>query len=527
MLKGFYAIGYTEKQNDTRFIKAADPGGNNSLEEKFCVSTDADVDEVAKLAEQAFDTYKQTSNEERAVFLETIAAEILNLGDELLQRAHAETGLPLPRLTGERTRTTGQLKLFADLIREGSWVEAVIDEAMPERQPPPRADLRKMLVPIGPVVVFGASNFPFAFSTAGGDTASALAAGNPVIVKAHSSHLGTNELVATAILKAAKKCNMPDGTFSFLIGEGNSIGLALARHPAVKAIGFTGSFTGGTSIYKTVQTEREMPIPVYAEMSSINPIVILPELLEQQSKKLAGQIAGSVTLGVGQFCTNPGLIFYVQSNTSFIFEEALIREMEGIDAGLMLNTNICKSYYENLSKVSKEKNVEQLLVKESKETQNLGATGILKVSAKDFISNKNLQTEIFGPATLLVACLSETEMQQALHSLHGQLTGTIYGTEKEISANASLIETLQSKVGRLIFNGVPTGVEVSHAMVHGGPFPSTSDSRHTSVGADAIKRFVRPVCWQDCPDEFLPPELKRNNPLKIMRKVNGKYICAN
>jgi NADP-dependent aldehyde dehydrogenase len=378
-----------------------------------------------------------------------------------------------------------------------------------------------MLLPIGPVAVFAASNFPFAFSTAGGDTASALAAGCPVIVKAHSSHLGTNELVANAIIKAAQRCNMPDGVFSSLVGEGSVLGQSLAKHPVIKAVGFTGSFRAGMALFKTAN-ERNTPIPVYAEMSSINPILILPDKLEEDINKTAAMVAGSITLGVGQFCTNPGLLFLLYNATSKQFIEELVNLLKATPASTMLNQTICKSYYSGMQLLRKEKGVTALLDATDGSSMYKASASLMQVSAKDFTGNKALQNEVFGPSSLIILCDTPDELLKAVSALHGQLTGTVIGTEKDAETFTEHISMLTERVGRLVFNGVPTGVEVSYAMVHGGPFPATTDARSTSVGADAIKRFVRPVCFQDCPSSFLPQSLKNENASGIMRKVNGK-----
>lgn len=434
-----------------------------------------------------------------------------------------ESGLTEARLTGERGRTVNQLKMFAGLLREGSWVEAVIDPALPERKPLPRADIRKMLYPLGPVVVFGASNFPFAFSTAGGDTASALAAGCTVIVKAHTSHLGTNELVSKAVIAAGKKCNLPDGVFSSLIGEGAVLGQALAKHPSVKAIGFTGSFRAGMALYKTAVNDRESPIPVYAEMSSINPVLIFPGKLGNDGDETASAIAGSITLGVGQFCTNPGLLFVISGEATEQFILKLSDKLKATPGATMLNQVICKSYYAGREKMVKEDGVKTIYWGEDAANIYKGSPALMEVSAAQFISNPGLQNEVFGPASLIVKCDDQAQMYQAIHSLHGQLTGSVFGDSGDIDIYSNCIEVLTEKVGRIIYNSVPTGVEVCNAMVHGGPFPATTDPRTTSVGTEAIKRFVRPVCYQDCPPDHLPEALQDSNPLGIMRKVDGEF----
>jgi 2,5-dioxopentanoate dehydrogenase len=523
MLKGYNLIGNTESAEGDRFLQAFSTIRQTNLPEKFTAATAMEVNEAVSKAEKAFQIYKNISPCNKAIFLETIAAEIENIGDALIERAKLETGLTEQRLVSERGRTTGQLKLFASLLREGSWVEAVIDTAMPERKPFPRSDLRKMDVPFGPVVVFGASNFPFAFSTAGGDTASALAAGNPVIVKAHASHLGTNELIAEAIKKAIVSTNMPDGVFSFVIGEGAITGMQLVKNPGVKAVGFTGSFHAGMAIFKAAVNERDTPIPVYAEMSSINPVLVFPSKLRQDLEAVVNQLAGSIALGVGQFCTNPGLLFLMEDESYSEFTKKLAEALAAIPAAAMLNAGICKSYYLNRQTIASQSGVDIIYMGDDGSESFKGTTALLHVDADGFISNPELQNEIFGPASLIVKCKDETVLLRAIQCLQGQLTGTVIADAEDIRKFSVAIEVMAAKVGRMVFNGVPTGVEVCHAMVHGGPFPATTDARNTSVGADAIKRFVRPICYQDAPAGWLPDELKNENPLHITRKINGVY----
>ncbi|MFI5193692.1 MAG: aldehyde dehydrogenase (NADP(+)), partial [Chitinophagales bacterium] len=412
--------------------------------------------------------------------------------------------------------------LFASLLREGSWVDAVIDTAEAEKKPVRRADLRKMNFPIGPVAVFGASNFPFAFSTAGGDTASALAAGNPVIVKASPAHLGTNEMVGSAILKAAKRSGMPDGVFSFVIGE-SATAIQLVKHPGIKAVGFTGSYRAGMSIYKAAVNERETPIPVYAEMSSINPVLILPAKLKNSSDLLAKQLVASITLGAGQFCTSPGLIFLITDDYTDPFIEKIAQILSETTDAVMLNTGITDNYYSSRKIMAAQTGVTTVYMGHDYRETYRSSPALLLTHAADFIRNPSLQNEIFGPAALIVQCANQAELQSAVQSLHGQLTGTVMGDDSDLLHFSSIISILIEKVGRIIFNGVPTGVEVSHAMVHGGPFPATTDARTTSVGAEAIKRFIRPLCFQDCPAALLPDELKDENPANIMRKINGHF----
>jgi alpha-ketoglutaric semialdehyde dehydrogenase len=523
MLHGHNVIGFDTTKKGAETFQSFSTLQGTVLPELFHIATDEEIEAAIAKAVAAFDIYSKTNFQQRATFLEAIAEEILLIGDPLLERTNLETGLPLARLTGERDRTMNQLKLFAALLREGSWADAVIDTALPDRKPLPRSDLRRLLQPVGPVVVFAASNFPFAFSTAGGDTASALASGCPVIVKAHSSHAGTNEFMASAIQAAAKKTGMPDGVFSSLNGEGATLGQKLALEPAIKAIGFTGSYRAGMSLYATVTQKRKEPIPLYAEMSSINPVVLLPETLAARTNETAAAIAGSMTLGVGQFCTNPGLLFVIKSRTTDAFTESLIAALSNAAAGTMLNKAICKSYYNDRSKTAQAKGVKQLYAGEDMSSSYKASPALLSVSATDFITDASLQDEVFGPCSMLVVCDDKTQLDAALKTLHGQLTGSVFGNTEELTSFSSTIDILQQKVGRLIFNNVPTGVEVCHAMVHGGPFPSTTDARTTSVGTEAIRRFVRPVCYQDCPQNLLPLYLQDKNEAGIMRKVNGTY----
>lgn len=523
MLHGHNVIGFEVSTKGTQSFQAFSTLQGTHLPEHFHIATDEEIEAAIAKAVAAFAIFSKTSFVQRAVFLEAIAEEILNIGDFLLERANLETGLPLPRLTGERDRTMNQLKLFAALLREGSWADAVIDTAIPDRKPLPRSDLRRILQPVGPVAVFAASNFPFAFSTAGGDTASALASGCPVIVKAHSSHAGTNELMANAIRKAAERTGMPDGVFSSLNGEGATLGQRLAMEPSIKAIGFTGSYRAGMSLYATVTQKRKEPIPLYAEMSSINPVVLLPETLALKTSEMATALAGSITLGVGQFCTNPGLLFVIKSKASDAFVESLIAALSNAPAATMLNQHICKSYYADRSRVTQTKGVKALFSGNDQGNEYKGSPALLSVSATDFINEPSLQDEVFGPCSLVVICDDKTQLETALQTLHGQLTGSVFGSTDELQRYSSVIDILQQKTGRVIFNNVPTGVEVCHAMVHGGPFPATTDARTTSVGTEAIRRFVRPVCYQDCPQELLPVYLQNENTAGIMRKVNGTY----
>lgn len=501
-------------------LQSVNPATQQILSGDFVVATSVAINEAANAAHEAWKSYKNVSGKNKAVFLRTIASEIESLGDTLVQRAMDESGLPEGRIIGERGRTCNQLRLFATLVEEGSWVNAVIDEAMPERQPMPRVDIRKTSVALGPVAVFTASNFPLAFSTSGGDTASALAAGCPVIVKGHPSHLGTNALVAQAISTAVEKCQLPKGVFASLIG-GIETGQQLVQHPLVKAVGFTGSYKGGKALFDLANSRPE-PIPVYAEMGSTNPIFILKEKLATDDSTLATTIANSVNLGAGQFCTNPGILVVQKDEKTASFLENLKKAFSELQSATMLNEGIYKAYNSGKKHCINAEGVSALFESENGNDEWKGKPAVATVSASDFLENKNLQEEVFGPFTLAVVCENESEIRAVANSLQGQLTATIMATNEELRKSADLVDILSQKAGRVIFNGVPTGVEVCYAMHHGGPFPSTSNGKYTSVGTDAIQRFVRPVAFQSMPDALLPDELKYSNPLKIWRLVNGE-----
>ena len=468
-------------------------------------------------AEAAFTLYKKLKGESRADFLRDIADEIEALGQKLLDTASEETNLPIARLTGERGRTCNQLRLFADLVAEGTWLEATIDTALPDREPLPRPDMRRMLVPLGPVVVFGASNFPLAFSTAGGDTASALASGCPVVYKEHPAHPKTSKLVYEAIKKAIAKNKLPEGIFQHVSG-GNLEGQNLVRHPAAKAVAFTGSYDGGKVIFDLAM-QREIPIPVYAEMGSVNPIFILPERLNQDAVALAKQAAASVLLGVGQFCTCPGLIFVPENEMTETFISAMEKELKPYSAS-MLHEGIAINFYQSMSRILEEDGVKTLVHHEKKMLE--GHAGLATTDIRYWLKSKELHEEVFGPFTLIVKYKNKDEIMQAAQALQGQLTCTLWGTVAEFEDQEDVVNILREKCGRLLFAGVPTGVEVSHAMTHGGPFPATTDSKSTSVGTYAIKRFARPVTFQSAPQNLLPEELKNENPLAIWRTIDGK-----
>lgn len=516
-------IGFSQSAENSKTFQSYVPVSDSQLPEKFHSATPEEVERAMQLAEKAFDEYAALPAAKRADFLVAIAEEIMAMGDALLERAHQETGLPMGRLQGERGRTVNQLTQFADLIREGSWVDARVDTAQPDRTPAPKPDLRKMLIPIGPIVVFGSSNFPFAYSIAGVDTGPALAAGNPVILKAHPAHPGVSDLTAQAIVKAAQRTGMPDGVFAMLYDDGYDVGTALVQHPHTKAVGFTGSLKGGMALYKMAQ-ERDEPIPVFAEMGSVNPVVILPDTLAAQTESLAKTLAGSVTLGAGQFCTNPGLVFTVESPALKKFEEKYAEEVGKVTSMTMLTEGIRKNYYKLRDAALAESDVETLVLSDEKEQgENQSQASIARVSGKAFMENPNLHEEVFGPFSLLVVCKDMDELQAALKHIPGQLTASLMADADEAAKHPQLLRLLSRRAGRFIMNGVPTGVEVCSAQHHGGPFPSTTDSRFTSVGRDAILRFVRPQSFQDWPDSLLPDELKNSNPLGIWRLANNEW----
>jgi 2,5-dioxopentanoate dehydrogenase len=497
------------------------PATGQKLEPGFYEATQKEIDKAIEKASTAFQKYRNVSGKDKATFLEAIADEIVGIGDPLITRCMEETGLPEARLLGERGRTVGQLKLFASMLREGSWVDARIDTADPERKPLPKPDVRSMQRALGPVGVFGASNFPLAFSVAGGDTVSALAAGCPVVFKAHPAHPGVCELVGLAIQRAIKKTGMPEGTFSMVNGRSTAVGLALVKHPSITAIGFTGSFRGGKALFDEAN-KRAVPIPVYAEMGSVNPVFILPESLKERKEKIAQDLAAAVTLGVGQFCTNPGLVFITDSADGTQFKEALSNSVKSIGAGVMLNSGIQGSFQKGVEKLSQAKGVTILAKGSSEGSGSRGTAHLLHASIESFLNDHTLEEEVFGPSTLTITANTKDQLLQAAKNLSGHITATLHGTEKDLADYADLIAILEQKVGRLIINGYPTGVEVCHAMVHGGPFPATTDSRSTSVGTGAITRFTRPVCYQNFPTFLLPAELHDGNPLGIMRLLNGE-----
>jgi NADP-dependent aldehyde dehydrogenase len=523
-IQGEMIIGRRIVRGGAGTVRAFNPATRAQMEPEFGLATEQDVTAACELAEQAFDAYRSVPLEQRARFLETIADRIMDIGPALIERAAAESGLPTARLEGERGRTCNQLRLFAKVVRDGHFLEATLDSALPQRTPP-RSDLRMRKIGLGPVAVFGASNFPLAFSVAGGDTASALAAGCPVVVKAHSAHLGTSELVGKAVRQAAEECGMPDGVFSMLIGEGRVAGQALAAHPAIKAVGFTGSRQGGLALVRTANARHE-PIPVYAEMSSINPVFMLPGALAAGGAKLAQGFVDSLTLGVGQFCTNPGLVIGLAGPDLDAFGAAAADALGAKGAGTMLTAGIHQAYVDAVGRRSGINGVKLLAQGGAEGTGCAAQAALYACDAATYLATPALDEEIFGPASLVIACRDDAEMLAVARRLEGQLTATVHATPADRALAAALLPTLERKAGRVLFNGFPTGVEVSHAMVHGGPFPATSDSRSTSVGATAIERFLRPVCYQDVPADLLPAELRDDNPLHLARMVDGSLQGA-
>jgi len=505
-------------------LRAVKPATGATLPPAFLEADAELVDAALAAADGAFAAYARTSAADRAAFLRAVADEIVALGSQLLERAQAETALPPARLESERGRTVNQLRMFAALLEEGSWVEAIIDPGDPARVPAPKPDIRRMLVPLGPVAVFAASNFPLAFSVAGGDTASALAAGCPVVVKAHPAHPGTAELVARAVAAAARRSGIPAGVCSLLHGWSHEVGLALVRHRLTRAVGFTGSLRAGRALFDAAAVRPE-PIPVYAEMGSVNPVFLLPAALAQRAEQIAEGLAQSVTLGVGQFCTNPGVVLGIRGAGLDRLRVALAGRIGTTAAGVMLYQRLSQSYAAGVAR-ARERSAAQLAAAPATDGPTRAAPTLLATDAATFVADAGLREEIFGPASLLVTAADGEELLRAAEALEGQLTASIHGTEDDLHAHARLVEVLQRKAGRLIFNGFPTGVEVGHAMQHGGPYPASTDVRTTSVGATAILRFVRPVCWQDFPDAALPPALRDRNALGIWRRVNGELTKA-
>ena len=522
MISGKSYIASEPTAKGTKTFKTFDPQKNADNPWTFTEATEAEVDAAVQAATRAFESFRSSSGKDRAALLNAIADQIMNLGDELIETYCAESGLPAGRAQGERGRTVFQLRSFADLVAEGSWVEANIDTGDPSRTPAPKPDLRKMNIPLGPVAVFGASNFPLAYSTAGGDTAAALAAGCPVIVKSHPMHAGTGELVAQAISTAVKQSGFHPGIFSNLNSSGIEVGTQLVSHPGIKAVGFTGSIKGGRALFD-LAAGREEPIPVFAEMGSINPVVALPSAMEEDAAGWAQKYAGSINLGTGQFCTNPGLILGLDSDAFKSFEHHLQQAFEELDPQCMLHPKIKQAFDQGKSTAKEQAGTATVVADTAVAEPNYASPMVLKVSGAEFLENDQLHREVFGPYSLLVRCSSKAELIRIIKNLEGQLTGTILASAADLSMQQDVVEALQNRVGRLIFNGVPTGVEVCPSMLHGGPYPASTDSRFSAVGIHSIKRWVRPFSFQDWPNEQLPLALHKENPLGIRRLVNNKW----
>ncbi|MBO0910961.1 MAG: aldehyde dehydrogenase (NADP(+)) [Acidobacteria bacterium] len=519
-LEGASLIGFRRGRRQGEKFHAVNPVTGEPLAPEFFTAQPTEVDEAARLARDAFAEYSLVPGRDKALLLRKIAAAIEAVKGEVVERAALETALPKARLETETARTTGQLRLFAQLVEEGSWVMARIDRAQPERKPAPKPDIRSMLRPLGPVVVFGASNFPLAFSVAGGDTASALAAGNPVIAKAHPAHPGTSELVGLAVSEAVRESKLPEGVFSLLFDGGHDVGEALVQHPLVKACGFTGSRTAGLSLMKLASARPE-PIPFYAEMSSTNPVFILPGALRKSGEKIAAGLYSSFTLGAGQFCTKPGMVFLSESAEGASFVASLEKLVSESGSFHLLTEGIRSAYAAGVE--ARKRNHNLKLVREVGPGAGTGVgAALFETDAGGFLGDASLGAEIFGPATLVVTHARREDLVRIARGLEGHLTATVHGTDEDLGEFRELISILEQKAGRLIFNGFPTGVEVSDAMVHGGPFPATSDGRSTSVGTQAIYRFCRPVAYQGFPANALPDELKDSNPLGIWRMVDGE-----
>ncbi|MVW72542.1 aldehyde dehydrogenase (NADP(+)) [Bordetella sp. 15P40C-2] len=524
-IAGNLLIGQSARRGTNGVSYALDAASGDRLEPGFGGATLEDVDDACQLAWSAFDRFRETSLQARAEFLDTIAANILALGDRLIERCVAESGLPRARIEGERARMVGQLRIFADVVRTGDFLEVRVDPAQPERKPLARPDLRLRHIALGPVAVFGASNFPLAFSVAGGDTAAAFAAGCPVIVKAHSAHPGTSELVGQAIRQAVEDCGMPAGTFSLLFGSGREIGQGLVRDPRIKAVGFTGSRAAGTDLM-AVAAARPEPIPVYAEMSSINPVLLFPHALERRGEAIAQAFVQSLTLGAGQFCTNPGLILAVRGPALDRFVAAASEALVRTPAATMLTPGIHRAFEAGIANFSAHPQVQTVARAQPAAGANQGQGALFSTTVEAFREHALLREEIFGAASLIVSCPDLQAMQELMESLEGQLTAALHLDEADYPAARSFLPVLERRAGRLLVNGFGTGVEVSHAMVHGGPYPSTADGRSTSVGTLAIRRYLRPVCYQDMPEALLPEALKAANPWHVARLVDGKIELA-
>ncbi|MBU6267622.1 MAG: aldehyde dehydrogenase (NADP(+)) [Sphingomonadales bacterium] len=520
MVNGSILIGSTERRREPGF-RAIDPASGEPFGPAISEADAADVAEACALAAAAAPVFAATDPQARAAFLEAVADAILAIGDDLVTTAMAESGLPRVRLEGERMRTANQLRMFAREVRAGDWLDVVIDPALPDRAPP-RADLRRMNQPLGPVAVFGASNFPLAFSVAGGDTASAFAAGCPVVVKGHPAHPGTGELVARAVRDAVAACGLPEGVFSFLPGRGNALGTALVADPRIKAVGFTGSRTGGLAL-AAVAAARPTPIPVFAEMSSVNPVLLLPGALAADAEALGAAFVGSLTLGAGQFCTNPGLVLAIDGPDLDRFIAAAAAALAAIAPPVMLTPAIHAAYRHGVAALDANDSATRVGAGQDSTQPNRCTGALFQTTDAAFAGESALATEVFGAAAVIVRCASAAALPGVIAGLEGQLTATLHCAPDDAALAATLLPHLAETAGRVLANGWPTGVEVTPAMVHGGPYPATSDGRTTSVGTLAMARFLRPLCYQDIPDGLLPPPLQAANPWAVPRRIDGQH----
>jgi alpha-ketoglutaric semialdehyde dehydrogenase len=521
-ITGEILIGQGWADNGKRTLTAVNPATGETLAPNFAEAGADEVRRACAAAWQAFDPYRETSLEDRARFLEAIGDQIMKLGQSLVDRAVMETGLPAARIEGERARTVGQLRLFAQVVRAGEFLDVRIDSALPDRQPLPRPDLRLRNIALGPVAVFGASNFPLAFSVAGGDTASALAAGCPVVVKGHPAHPGTGELVGRAVQAAVRECGMPEGVFSLLLGAIDT-GAALVADERIKAVGFTGSRFGGLALIDIASKRRE-PIPVFAEMSSINPVFLFPAALAARAEDLGRAFVGSLTMGAGQFCTNPGLVIALESPDLERFLKAADEAMTASVPSAMLTPGIHGAYEKSVQALESEEGVEVRSRGQAGAGPNRGRAALFTTNVQNFLSRGSLQHEVFGASSMVVRCKNIDEMREVAERVEGQLTVTLHLDKADHALARGLVPVLERKAGRILANGWPTGVEVAHAMVHGGPFPATSDSRFTSVGTLAIRRFLRPVSYQGLPSELLPESLRSENLGRVPRLEDGKRL---
>ena len=519
-IDGAVLVGASDRRHEGGF-RAVNPAMAEPFGPAVCEASKADVADACALAAAAAPAFAALAPEARAAFIEAVAEAILAIGEPLVETAMAESGLPRARLEGERMRTANQLRMFAREVREGLWLDVTIDPALPERAPP-RPDLRRMNAALGPVAVFGASNFPLAFSVAGGDTASAFAAGCPVVVKGHPAHPGTGELVARAVRSAVQACGLPEGVFSFLPGGSNALGAALVADPRIKAVGFTGSRAGGLALAE-IAARRPEPIPVYAEMSSVNPVVLLPHALAARAEALGAAFAGSLTLGAGQFCTNPGVVIALDGPELDRFVTAAGAAIAALEPPVMLTAGIQAAYADGVAALDGNDAARRAGAGKASALPNRCTPALFETTDAAFVGDKALGHEVFGAAAVVVRCASLAAMMGVIASLEGQLTASLQLDPADEALAATLLPLLAGKVGRVLANGWPTGVEVTAAMVHGGPFPATSDGRTTSVGTLAMARFLRPVCYQDIPDALLPPALQAANPWHVPRRLDGQW----